>query len=233
MWYLCSPTASITDALVRYEEASLNDAAGPLPPYKNEYDINASIEIQDIRYHILKLYSKRSHPIDTLLNPATHTSDLMDFRLSWLLLQVLSGLGYHHSSELSESQLHVSFASQLESNGLWHWAIFVLLHIRNQSQRELAVQRILYRYIDLSVDDDYLKKERFIINDLGIPEKWIYWAKAVRAGALKKYHAQAEFLLSAKQWAAAHEVIMTHIAPDAIINGRFELIWDIKRMDVV
>lgn len=143
----------------------------------------------------------------------------MDFRLSWLLLQVLTGIGYHHCSENAEANLHVSFASQLENHGQWHWAIFVLLHIRNQSQRELAVQKLLYRYIDLSEDDEYKNKEIFITNDLGIPEKWIYWAKAVRAGALKKYPAQAEYLLKAKQWAKAHEVIMNHIAPDAIING--------------
>lgn len=206
---------------MRYEEAFQQDAAAPQPPYVDEYDIKAKTQIQDIRYHLLKLYSKRSHTLETLLNPATHTPDLMDFRLSWLLLQVLRGIGYHHCSENSEANLHVSFASQLESNGLWHWAIFVLLHIQNQSQRELAVQKMLYRYIDLSQDEDYLEKERFITSDLKIPEKWIYWAKAVRAGALNKHRAQAEYLLRAKQWAMAHEVVMNHIAPDAIINGMF------------
>lgn len=219
VWYLCSPTASITDALLRYEEASQSDAAAPLPPYINEYRINSPKQIHDIRYHLLQLYSKRSHPLETVLNPATHSADLMDFRLSWLLLQVLRGLGYNHCSEASEAHLHVSFATQLEANGLWQWAIFVLLHIRNQSQREIAVQTMLYRYIDLSEDAEYLKKEKFIISDLGVPEKWIYWAKAVRAGALNRHHAQADFLLKAKQWATAHEVIMNHIAPDAIING--------------
>lgn len=219
VWYLCSPTASITDALIRYEEASRSDASAPLPPYINEYRINAQQQIHDIRYHILQLYSKRSHPLETLLNPATHTADLMDFRLSWLLMQVLRGIGYHHCSESSEAHLHVSFAAQLETHGLWQWAIFVLLHIHDQSRREIAVQTLLYRYIDLRRDDEYLKKERFIIDDLGVPENWIYWAKAVRAGALRKYHAQADYLLKAKQWATAHEVIMDHIVPDAIING--------------
>lgn len=176
--------------------------------------------IQDIRYHILKLYSKRSHSLEKLLNPATHTSDFMDFRLSWLLLQVLKSIGYQHCAEQSEAQLHVSFASQLENYGLWHWSIFVLLHIPNKSQRELAIQQILYRYIDLTKNDDYKAKESFIVNELGIPEKWIYWAKAVKAGSLKQYREQADYLLKAKQWALAHEVIMREIAPDAIINGK-------------
>lgn len=187
------------------------------------YDLLTNDETEhlcDIRYHILKLYSRRSHPIDKLLNPATHTSDLMDFRLSWQLLQVLKGIGYTHCSEQSEANLHVSFASQLENYGLWQWSVFVLLHIPNQSKRELSIQEILYRYIELSNDKEYLEKESFIVNELGVPEKWIFWAKAVRAGAQKNYHAQADYLLKAKQWAMAHEVIMNHIAPDAIINGK-------------
>lgn len=208
--------------MLKYENATNDNAATPSPSYISLYDLdNNADHIQDIRYHILKLYSKRSHSLEKLLNPATHTEDTMDFRLSWLLLQQLKSLGYLHCSEHSEAQLHVSFASQLENYGLWHWSIFILLHIPNKSQRELSIQEILYRYIDLTRDEDYLRKESFIVNRLGIPEKWIYWAKAVRAGALKQYREQADYLLKAKQWSLAHEVIMTHIAPDAIINGKF------------
>lgn len=189
--------------------------------------------IQDIRYHILKLYSKRSHSMEKLLNPATHTADFMDFRLSWLLLQTLKSIGYQHCSEQSEAQLHVSFASQLENYGLWHWSIFVLLHIPNKSQRELAIQEILYRYIDLTKDEAYNAKESFIVHRLGIPEKWIYWAKAVKAGASKQYREQAEYLLKAKQWALAHKIIMDQIAPDAIINGKFMEHFDFDRRNFI
>lgn len=199
-------------------------AEPPLPPYDEKYKpIGTSDSITDLRYHILKLYSKRSHPMEAILNPTTYTADQMDFRLSWLLLQTLSSIGYHHCSELSAAQLHVSFASQLENHGLWHWSIFVLLHIENQNQRELAVQNMLYKYVSLSQDEDYLEKEHFILNDLGIPDKWVYWAKSVTAGVQNKYHKQADYLLKAKQWAAAHDVIMKHLAPDAIINGKITL----------
>lgn len=221
VWYLCSPTASITDALLKYDNATVVNACQPSPSYIKNADAGSNMDrIQDIRYHILKLYSKRSHSLEKLLNPATHTSDFMDFRLSWLLLQVFKSIGYQHCAEQSEAQLHVSFASQLENYGLWHWSIFVLLHIPNKSQRELAIQQILYRYIDLTKNDDYKAKESFIVHELGIPEKWIYWAKAVKAGSLKQYREQADYLLKAKQWALAHEIIMREIAPDAIINGK-------------
>lgn len=227
IWYLCSPTTSITDALLMYEKAFKSEECyvqPPLPPYTSEYNTESNQTIYDLRYHLLKLYSKRSHSIEKLLNPATHTSDPMDFRLSWMILQTLQTLGYNHCSELSESQIHVSFANQLENFGLWHWSIYVLLHIRNQSQRELCIQKMLYQYISLSEDVEYLLKENFLLDELGLPENWIFWAKAVKAGAENLYHEQAKYYLKAKRWSLAHEVIMNHIAPDAIVNGNIPYI---------
>lgn len=228
LWYLCSPTASITDALVNYEksfEASEFFALPPTPSYTTRIKMTSPKPIQDIRFHLLKLFSVRSHPLEALLNPATHTPDPMDFRLSWFLLQTLETLGYRHCSELSRSQLHLSFANQLENHGLWHWSIYVLLHLNDRSRRELAIQDLLYRHIRIVADDDqapetveYLAREQFIVSELGIPECWIHWAKAVRAGSQFDYHRQAKYLLAAKQWSQAHDVIMEHLAPDCVIN---------------
>ncbi|KAJ6638700.1 Nuclear pore complex protein Nup98-Nup96 [Pseudolycoriella hygida] len=221
LWYVSSAPSSITDSLCSYEDFYQADefpVEPPMPPYSGNYEPCSVSSVMDLRFHLLKLYSKRGHPMETILNPSTYTADQMDFRLSWLLLETLSAIGYHHCSELSAAQLHVSFASQLENHDLWHWSIFVLLHIENRNQREMAIQEILYKYVSLSQDEDYLEKEKFIINDLGVPEKWICWAKSIKAGAQRKYHKQAEYLLRAKQWPAAHDVIMRHLAPDAIIN---------------
>lgn len=134
-------------------------------------------------------------------------------------MQTFEALGYRHCSELAESQLHVGFASQLENHNLWEWAIFVLLHIKERNQRELAVQNLLYRYVIVSKDVALSEKEKFIINSLGVPEKWIDYAKAVKAGSIGNHHLQAKYLLKAKQWSLAHEVIFQYIAPDAVING--------------
>ncbi|XP_067619448.1 nuclear pore complex protein Nup98-Nup96 isoform X2 [Eurosta solidaginis] len=230
LWYLSSPTASITDALLTYEKTFKSEEFYSLPPipcYIDKSHLNEKYALYDLRYHLLQLFSKRSHPMESLLNPATHTADPMDYRLSWLLLQTLEAIGYRHCSELSESQLHVGFASQLENNDLWEWAIFVLLHIKNRNQRELSVQNVLYRYVSVSKDVALSEKEKFVINNLGVPEKWIDYAKAVKAGALGYHHMQAKYLLKAKQWALAHEVIFQHIAPDAIINDNLDYLHDL------
>ncbi|XP_013097409.2 nuclear pore complex protein Nup98-Nup96 [Stomoxys calcitrans] len=231
LWYLSSPTSSITDALLAYEKSFNSEEFFSLPPtpayMENSANSNERKTCFDLRYHLLQLFSKRSHPLESLLNPATHTSDPMDYRLSWLLLQTLEALGYRHCSELCESQLHVGFASQLENNDLWEWAIFVLLHIKEKNQRELAVQNVLYRYVSVSKDVALTDKEKFVINNLGVPEKWIDYAKAVKAGAIQNYHLQAKYLLKAKQWSLAHEIIFQHIAPDAVINDNLDYLHDL------
>uniref|UniRef100_A0A182K2G3 Nuclear pore complex protein Nup98-Nup96 n=1 Tax=Anopheles christyi TaxID=43041 RepID=A0A182K2G3_9DIPT len=237
LWYVCPPTASITDALVGYEEAFESSeffTHPPLPPYRARYPQKGpnNAPIHDLRFHLLKLYSKRSHPLEPLLNPASHTADVTDYRLSWLLLQVLETLGYHHCSEFCRSQIHVAFASQLESHGLWQWAVYVLLHLNDQSRRELSIQQLLYRHTQLVSDSvcedetleaerqDYLSRENFVVEELGVPEKWIFWAKAVRAGADFDYKQQAHYLLLAKQWALAHDVILQHLAPEYVMSNK-------------
>ncbi|XP_052868912.1 nuclear pore complex protein Nup98-Nup96 [Anopheles cruzii] len=226
LWYLSTPTASITDALIGYEhsfESTDYYTLPPVPPYTRRFQPNAGSgdrAVRDVRFHLLKLYSRRSHPLEPLLNPASHTADPTDYRLSWLLLQALETLGYRHCSEFSRSQLHVAFANQLESYGLWQWSVFVLLHLQDQARRELTVQQLLYRHVQLDDDENYLTQERFIIKELGIPEKWIHWAKAVKAGSMFDHRQQAHYLLQAKQWSLAHEVILLHLAPEFVMNDK-------------
>ncbi|XP_055923020.1 nuclear pore complex protein Nup98-Nup96 [Eupeodes corollae] len=230
LWYLCSPTCSITDALLAYEKAFKADEFYALPPsphYTESIGDSETHPLYDLRYHIFQLYSKRSHPLESLLNPLTHTADFMDFRLNWLLLQTFEALGYHHCSEMFENQMHVDFASQLENYGLWKWSVFVLLHIKEQTVRESHIENYLYRYASVSNDGVITDDEKFIINVLGVPEKWLDWAKAVKAGATGNYHMQAKYLLKAQKWAEAHEVIFEHIAPDAVINDNMDYLHDL------
>jgi len=44
---------------------------------------------------------------------------------------VLSSLGYRHLSSVHHTAICMSYASQLESSGLWHRAVFVLLHLHD------------------------------------------------------------------------------------------------------
>lgn len=224
LWYFTAPTSSITDALNAYNDAFQAEECYAEPPKPSYRDAPTDTKkpVYDLRYHLLQLHSKRMHSLEETLNPITHTADAMDFRLSWLLLQTLRALGYRHCSPLTEARLSVDFASQLENEGLWQWGIFVLLHIKQQTQRERAVQQMLQRNVSVSAKVALYAEERFIVEELGIPMSWVDYAKAVKAGASGKHHLQAKYLLKAKHFATAHDVIFQHIAPDAIINGKMK-----------
>lgn len=227
IWYLCSPTLSLTNALLTYERDFKTDdhiVAPPYPPYSRDSRVESRIPFQDIRYHLLQLYSQKSHRLETILNPATYTNDPMDFRLSWFLLQTLKSLGYQNCSYLSEAQLNTSFANQLEVHGLWQWAVFVLQHLNTVKARDHKIKEVLLRFIRLKCEADYSEvykeREAFVLNKLGVPHEWINLAKAIRAGTLQRYHDQVGYFLKAREWSKAHEIMMQQIAPDAIINGK-------------
>lgn len=224
LWYISSPIASVTDTILSYEQNFLNEnanVAAPIPPYKNQSE---NTKYYDIRFHLLKLYSQRSYPLECLLNPANYSKDLMDYRLSFFVLQVLKTLGYHHLSDSCRFKVYNCVAEQLETNGLWEWAIWVMLHIEDDNHRESAIHKLLYRYIriDDELDNAYSTKEKFLLEDLSIPEKWIFWAKAVRAKALNNYQVELKYLLKAQQWSKAHGVMMQYIAPDLLINDQID-----------
>lgn len=83
LWYFTAPTSTITDALLEYDKAFQAEelyAHEPKPSY-NGTPYKSKNPVYDLRYHLLQLFSKRKHSLEQTLNPITHTSDPMDFRL--------------------------------------------------------------------------------------------------------------------------------------------------------
>lgn len=126
-------------------------------------------------------------------------------------MQVLNSLDYAHLSPLSEAIIHSGFAAQLENNGLWYWAIFVLLHLKDDYARKSAVLDMLGRHVELLDKRKLSKAEVFLQEDLDIPIEWIYQAKAVKAACLNRYADQVWYLLKASEWNEAHLVSLSII----------------------
>ncbi|PNJ51639.1 NUP98 isoform 1, partial [Pongo abelii] len=230
LWYLLPPTASISRALSMYEEAFQNTsdsdryACSPLPSYLegSGYVIaeeqNSQTPLRDVCFHLLKLYSDRHYDLNQLLEPRSITADPLDYRLSWHLWEVLRALNYTHLSAQCEGVLQASYAGQLESEGLWEWAIFVLLHIDNSRIREKAVRELLTRHCQLLETPESWAKETFLTQKLCVPAEWIHEAKAVRAHMESDKHLEALCLFKAGHWNRCHKLIIRHLASDAIIN---------------
>uniref|UniRef100_A0A8C0AVJ2 Nuclear pore complex protein Nup98-Nup96 n=1 Tax=Buteo japonicus TaxID=224669 RepID=A0A8C0AVJ2_9AVES len=233
LWYLLPPTASISKALAMYESAFQNTpecekyACCPLPPYLEgsgcviEEDDNAGRPLRDVCFHLLKLYSDRHYDLDQLLDPRSVTSDPLDYRLSWHLWEVLRALNYTHLFKQSQGVLNASYAAQLESEGLWEWAVFILLH-EPDNIREKAVRELLNRHCVLSETPESWAKETFLTQRLCVPPEWIHEAKAVRARMEGDKHKEALFLFKAGHWNQCHKLVVRHLASDAIINENYK-----------
>uniref|UniRef100_A0A0X3NVG3 Nuclear pore complex protein Nup98-Nup96 n=1 Tax=Schistocephalus solidus TaxID=70667 RepID=A0A0X3NVG3_SCHSO len=167
---------------------------------------------RDVAYHLLRLKCRRWHSLERTLDPTSfwlrqgdclnrNTPALSDWSASWHLWRVLHALGYRQLNPLATSRLHSEFACQLESSGLWHWAIFVLLHEQDPRVRASSVKQVIGRHVSLqpravlsqgkddffhlddpgAVDAAFTKTETFLIEQLHVPKRWLHEAKACLA----------------------------------------------------
>ncbi|XP_077361067.1 nuclear pore complex protein Nup98-Nup96 [Festucalex cinctus] len=235
LWFMLPPTASVADALAKYQDAFQGScevgkyACAPLPPYleweqsdMDHYDKDEEEEskqpLYDVCFHLLKLYSDRHYDLQQLLEPLSATPKRLDFRLSWHLWGVLQALHYSHLSAARQGLLHASYAAQLESAGLWHLAVFILLHIPDHMQRERAVRAVLNLHCPLQETDESASREQFLTERLHVPKRWIHEAKSVRARHRSDKHREALHLYRAGHWNQCHRLLITHLASDCIIN---------------
>ncbi|XP_030009728.1 nuclear pore complex protein Nup98-Nup96 isoform X3 [Sphaeramia orbicularis] len=241
LWFMLPPTASVADALAKYEAAFKGLCEGgkyacaPLPPYleTEQPDLEDSEEeeeskrpLYDLCFHLLKLYSDRHYSLQQLLDPLSVTWERLDYRLSWHLWGVLQSLHYSHLSASRQGLLHASYAAQLESAGLWHMAVFILLHIPDHIQRERAVRELLTLHCPLQDTDESVQRERFLTERLLIPERWIHEAKATRARRDGDRHQEALHLYRAGYWNQCHRLLIQHLASDCIINDNHDYLLE-------
>ncbi|XP_019747531.1 nuclear pore complex protein Nup98-Nup96 isoform X2 [Hippocampus comes] len=245
LWFMLPPTASVADALAEYQDAFQGSCEGgkyacaPLPPYLKEEQSGMGMDrrdqdedeeskrpLYDVCFHLLKLYSDRHYGLQQLLEPLSVTWERLDFRLSWHLWGVLQALHYSHLSAARQGLLHASYAAQLESAGLWHLAVFILLHIPDHTQRERAVRAVLSLHCPLQETEESLSRERFLTRRLLVPERWIHEAKSVRARHCGDKHREALHLYRAGCWSRCHRLLVAHLAPDCIINGNHDYLLE-------
>ncbi|XP_034746769.1 nuclear pore complex protein Nup98-Nup96 [Etheostoma cragini] len=244
LWFMLPPTASVADALARYEAAFKGSCEGgkyacaPLPPYleavqrdmeeeeEEEEEEESKRPLHDLCFHLLKLYSDRHYSLQQLLDPLTVTWERLDYRLSWHLWGVLQALHYSHLSASRQGLLHASYAAQLESAGLWDMAVFILLHIPDHTQRERAVREMLTLHVPLQETAQSVRRERFLTQKLLIPERWIHEAKATRARRDGDRHQEALHLYRAGYWSQCHRLLIQHLASDCIINDNHDYLLE-------
>ncbi|KAJ8671273.1 hypothetical protein QAD02_002532, partial [Eretmocerus hayati] len=227
VWYLTPPTASIADAIASYETSFLTlserfHSIQPRPKYMKMRRYHSSllgIEMTyDLRYHILKLFCAGNYRLEVALNPQTHTRNCFDYGLGWLLQQAFTDLGYNNFPDHTVSLMNTHFSNQLETHGLWHWAIFILLHLKDSHERKRAIMDLLIRHVQLDNSVCDRKREDFLREHLKIPSEWINRAKAFKSYSLKRFGEAAHFFVLAVDPSEAHKIVMERLVADAVMN---------------
>jgi nuclear pore complex protein Nup98-Nup96 len=150
LWYGHDKVSSLSKAIQSYSglcEGSEEMIAKPVAWYVRDSAYKDSP--LDMAYQLLCVYCKTGQTLETALSPLMLTQNSLDYRVSWLLGILLGGLG-KNVTDFKDTHTHVSdhemqddgcsvsytrdrlchkFAFQLESLGLWEWAVFVLLHL--------------------------------------------------------------------------------------------------------
>ncbi|ORX64064.1 hypothetical protein BCR32DRAFT_298227 [Anaeromyces robustus] len=111
------------------------------------FDMKKKPKHFDIIYHLFKYYVDRSYPKSKIFSPQNISSDMLDYRIPWLINSLLTKTQSHNENDKKiQDKLSISLAFQLENLGMWDWACYVCLFISDKDCREKAIKNLLYRY---------------------------------------------------------------------------------------
>mmetsp|Transcript_35661 Transcript_35661/g.82949 ORF Transcript_35661/g.82949 Transcript_35661/m.82949 type:complete len:1050 (+) Transcript_35661:1154-4303(+) len=123
--------------------------------------------------------------LSKFLSPSSYTSNAHDHSLAFHLVTVMQTMGLHGIISLDSDglvRLCQSYALQLISAGLWHWAVYVLLHVgiaedEKRTMRVFEAKKAVMRYCKEDLNSDVSK---FLVDDVGVPAVWLEEAYFVR-----------------------------------------------------
>lgn len=222
VWYVALCSDPLGTAVELYETAfkELGYAASPYPSY---YKGDRDDPPYDVMYHLILLFTKRNVLLDAVLDPATYTSNALDYRLSWCLLQVFTALKVGTISEHARNYICTSFANQLEELGMWQYSIFVLLFVKDSSLKTRHVLDLLYRNLPedlLSPDKRDLRN--FLMHQLKLPSVWVHSVLADKARFSGDHCGEFHHLLHSDRYHEAQNVAISHIVSKMIINKSYK-----------
>lgn len=253
-WYcdsLSSPDGSVgklTDALVLYDEALERGYVDePASPYISDTDIlGMNVQYPGVKhglYSLLQVFFRHSDVSDeemevkivNALRGEGYTRDSLDYRASYMVLQLLECMGVASSSSAYSSITRAHFISQLISEGYWLWAVFVALQIPDDVQRSFTVKEMILRYAvfdravnlsDFSTGTSDVSKltslrgnactadqVHFLVDVLRVPISWLHEAAACRSGYAHDHIKQVQHFNFAQLWRPAKEIVCTKLAP--------------------
>ncbi|CAO1616764.1 unnamed protein product [Parajaminaea phylloscopi] len=202
---------------------------------------------RDALFYLMKLHSDPTFDLETALSPFGFGPAIADYRMPWHIYMLLSrvlrrrdfsdrqdvgvevleqaryaGVDVDGNSACADN-LTSNYAHQLELQGQWTWAAFVLLHLELPESRQAAIKALLSRNVD-KFDDE---SRAFLAVRLKIPQTWLYETQAILARHREDRFREYELLIKAKLFVQAQNVAVRYLAPEAIIRGDLQMILSI------
>ena len=193
-------------------------------------------QCQDVLWGLLRLYISRtassSFNLGEILTPENVAGNPVDARLSFQLFQLLHAHTLAgatsssdededtatHTSDILSSTL-ISQLSPLPTH--LPSAILASLYLSSPAARASTIRALLNRHASaLSASaGNPTAISATLINDLKIPEAWLWSARALYAAAVQGDHAEEiRCLLRASEFEDAHERLRTTVAPRMLIE---------------
>ncbi|KAK5113818.1 hypothetical protein LTR62_003202 [Meristemomyces frigidus] len=152
-----------------------------------------------------------------LCEPGTISGSANQSRVAWQLAVMLGSRYLTRLTDEKMAHLTLEFSTQLEAAGRIVEAVWALLYLRDSKERTRAVTGLLQRNAE--------KLEAItetLTTSLDIPASIIYTAQSILAKSHNNIYAQAELLLAAGQTAQAHEILISSVGPQAIIEQDYD-----------
>ncbi|KAF9431069.1 hypothetical protein BGZ94_009994 [Podila epigama] len=242
LWYSNTSEVNLKQALTEYVEslATSNKIAKPLPWYEQN-----AIAVDgchyDFLFQLISLLVLPATHLETVLHPLGISPSRLDYRQSWQFYMILA-----HSlsvaqfgSDSSHATICNNFMAQLESLGLWQWAIFVGLHLETTEAREGAIRALMERHIDVPptlsstghssiaelkrAELSAASNDAFFVEKLMIPAEWTWSARATRANYNGDLTLEIFSLLKSGDHQRAHTLIISDLAPTYVLHGHLEM----------
>lgn len=229
LWYAIREEEPLEIAVKKYAaDLETKETQTPIPWFAEErislpWSDKHSEDREDVLWGMLKLYADMKAGTSTtrltdVVMPQNATGNPVDARFSFEIYHALSTRLPKQVDLHRADQLAWDFATQLESAGEWHWAIFALLHLSDAPQRRKALQTVLAHHA-VDIDESDNQHLKLLTESFKIPEAWIWTAKALYARSVQRDHVkEVDYLLRAKSWSEAHKTLCRIVAPQAIIE---------------
>ncbi|KAF9084906.1 hypothetical protein BGX29_002282, partial [Mortierella sp. GBA35] len=216
LWYSNTPGVNLAKAVNAYFPSMAENpvVAKAAPWYQKSKEEQP--KHYDILFQLMALLMIPSKSLEDALHPLGISPAVLDYRLSWLFYMVLT--------QSLHFKICVDFMFQLESLGLWHWAVFVALHLETALARETTVRHVLERNVQLYTsplagmkESEVAAAERaqieLVKKSLCVPEEWIWSARATRAKYEGDQTQKVVSLLRGGEVQRGHSLIVSTLAP--------------------